>query len=211
MELLLGCGRQPDAVVVTDRPCGAEAECKRFGIVWRRIEDRSKEGFSAEAAAWLFEENKVDWTCLFFSRLVTPALLARGICVNIHPALLPVFPGLGAVRQAIESRCRFIGATAHMVDEEMDAGPIIAQVVAPVPPRAALECLNRISFAQKVYLFLVLWELAENHVLAATKETNHQPVEYPVLSWANPALRNKKLARAFDEFVKKEGIEWVRT
>jgi phosphoribosylglycinamide formyltransferase-1 len=55
-----------------------------------------------------------------------------GRVVNIHPALLPAFPGLHAQRQALEHGVRITGATVHFVDEEMDHGPIIAQAAVPV-------------------------------------------------------------------------------
>ncbi|MEW5788392.1 MAG: formyltransferase family protein [Pseudomonadota bacterium] len=210
MDLLRECGYRPVTVVVTDRPCGVENECERLGIEWRRIEDPTREGFSRQAAAWLFDKHQVDWTCLFFSRLVSSDLFARGICLNIHPSILPAFPGFGAVRRTLESGSRFMGATAHLTDESSDAGPILGQVIAPIPHGASVQLLERLSFAQKLYLLLVLWELAEHDALATLIDHDVSASVLPILSWANPALQDQRLAEAFNKFLRNEGIEWLR-
>jgi phosphoribosylglycinamide formyltransferase-1 len=69
-----------------------------------------------------------------FMRLLTPELLRAfpQRVINIHPALLPAFPGLRAQQQAFEHGVRFSGCTVHFVDEGTDSGPIIAQAVVPV-------------------------------------------------------------------------------
>lgn len=71
-----------------------------------------------------------------FMRLLTGTFLAHypQRVVNIHPALLPAFPGLDAQQQALEYGVRFSGCTVHLVDEGMDSGPIILQAVVPVEP-----------------------------------------------------------------------------
>ncbi len=71
-----------------------------------------------------------------YLRLVTPTFLARfpGRVVNVHPALLPAFPGLHAARQALEYGAAIAGCTVHFVDEGTDTGPIIAQAAVPVLP-----------------------------------------------------------------------------
>ena len=71
-----------------------------------------------------------------FMRLVTPVLLNAfpQRVVNVHPALLPAFPGLHAERQALAHGARLTGVTVHFVDEETDHGPIIAQAAVPILP-----------------------------------------------------------------------------
>jgi phosphoribosylglycinamide formyltransferase-1 len=71
-----------------------------------------------------------------FMRLVTPVLLGAfpARVVNIHPALLPAFPGLHAARQALAHGARVTGVTVHFVDEHADHGPIILQVAVPILP-----------------------------------------------------------------------------
>lgn len=79
----------------------------------------------------------VDLVCLAgYMRLLTPGFLGSfpGRVINLHPALLPAFPGLGALRQALEAGVRVTGCTVHFVDEGADTGPIIAQAALPVGP-----------------------------------------------------------------------------
>ena len=71
-----------------------------------------------------------------FMRILTPGFVAHyeGRLLNIHPSLLPAFPGLHTHQRAIEAGCRFAGATVHRVTAELDHGPILAQAVVPVLP-----------------------------------------------------------------------------
>ena len=71
-----------------------------------------------------------------FMRILTPAFVARyaGRLLNIHPSLLPAFPGLHTHQRALEAGCKFAGATVHQVTAELDHGPILAQAVVPVLP-----------------------------------------------------------------------------
>ena len=81
------------------------------------------------------EEMKVDLVCLAgYMRLLSPAFVAayRGRILNIHPSLLPAFPGLESQRQALEHGAKFSGCTVHFVDENLDAGPIILQAAVPI-------------------------------------------------------------------------------
>jgi phosphoribosylglycinamide formyltransferase-1 len=71
-----------------------------------------------------------------FMRILTPGFVRHyeGRLVNIHPSLLPAFPGLHTHRRAIEAGCAQAGATVHLVTPELDHGPILAQAVVPVLP-----------------------------------------------------------------------------
>lgn len=71
-----------------------------------------------------------------FMRILTPGFVEHyaGRLLNIHPSLLPAFPGLHTHRRAIEAGCKFAGATVHQVTAELDHGPILAQAVVPVLP-----------------------------------------------------------------------------
>lgn len=84
----------------------------------------------------LLEEQRIDFVVLAgFMRILTDAFVARyaGRLVNIHPSLLPSFPGLHAQRQALQRGVRASGCTVHFVEPgEVDGGPIIAQAVVPV-------------------------------------------------------------------------------
>jgi phosphoribosylglycinamide formyltransferase 1 len=87
----------------------------------------------------------VEWVCLAgFMRLLSADFLAGfpGRVLNIHPALLPAFPGLHAQRQALEHGVKIAGCTVHFVDAGTDTGPIIAQAAVPVLPRDDEESLS---------------------------------------------------------------------
>jgi phosphoribosylglycinamide formyltransferase-1 len=87
----------------------------------------------------------VDVVCLAgYMRLLSPQFIAafRGRILNIHPSLLPSFPGLDAQRQAIEHGVKWSGCTVHFVDETLDGGPIIAQAVVPVRADDTVEALS---------------------------------------------------------------------
>jgi phosphoribosylglycinamide formyltransferase-1 len=95
---------------------------------------KERETYDREIVAAL-QEARVDLVCLAgFMRVLGP-LFVRAYpnrALNIHPSLLPAFPGLEAQRQALESGVRFTGCTVHILDEGVDTGPIICQAVVPV-------------------------------------------------------------------------------
>ena len=83
------------------------------------------------------QENKVDLVCLAgFMRLLTPVMIQAfpSRIINIHPSLLPSFPGLHAQKQALDYGVKITGCTVHYVIEQMDAGPILRQAAVPVFP-----------------------------------------------------------------------------
>ncbi|MDP1914670.1 MAG: phosphoribosylglycinamide formyltransferase [Myxococcales bacterium] len=96
----------------------------------------SREAFDGHLAKELLERGVELIVLAGYMRLVTSALLSRfpGRVVNVHPALLPAFPGLHAPRQALAYGVAISGCTVHFVDEGTDTGPIIAQAAVPVQP-----------------------------------------------------------------------------
>ncbi len=78
-----------------------------------------------------------------FMRILTPGFVAHyeGRLLNIHPSLLPAFPGLHTHERAIEAGCKFAGATVHRVTAELDHGPILAQAIVPVLPNDTADTL----------------------------------------------------------------------
>ena len=78
-----------------------------------------------------------------FMRILTPGFVNHytGRLVNIHPSLLPAFPGLHTHQRAIDAGCQVAGATVHLVTPELDHGPILAQAVVPVLPGDTAEAL----------------------------------------------------------------------
>jgi phosphoribosylglycinamide formyltransferase 1 len=91
----------------------------------------------AGTADVLLRRYEIELVCLAgFMRLLDKRFVEarRDRIVNIHPSLLPAFPGLGAQRRALEAGVRFAGCTVHFVRPETDAGPIVGQAVVPVLP-----------------------------------------------------------------------------
>jgi phosphoribosylglycinamide formyltransferase-1 len=184
--------------VVTDRECGAEARCRELAIPIARIVDADRAKFSQKAKE-RFAAFGADVVLLHFSRLIGPQLFESIPCCNVHPALLPAFPGIGAVKQAWSSGVRFLGATLHFVDETIDHGQIIAQTVDPIPLGADLAWCERLSFLQKTFLTLVLFELLTGNRLRSAPSGSFISLEgHPSDARANPTLTNDSLIKGFD-------------
>lgn len=118
-----------------------------------------------------------------FMRILGSAVLSRHTVVNIHPALLPAFPGAHAVRDALAYGVRVSGATAHFVDEGVDTGPVIDQVTVRVEPGDTAETLHeRIKTVERRMLVDVVgrlardgWSLEGRHVQLGTGPRNAHP------------------------------------
>jgi phosphoribosylglycinamide formyltransferase 1 len=146
----VAAGRIPDAeiaLVISNRE-GAPGLAKAIerGIPARVIPSKGieREAYDRVVVGAL-DDARVDLVCLAgFMRLLSPYFIAafRGRILNIHPSLLPAFPGLEAQRQALEYGVKFSGCTVHFVDELLDAGPIVAQAVVPIEPGDTNETLS---------------------------------------------------------------------
>ena len=90
-----------------------------------------------------------------FMRILTPGFVNRyaGRLVNIHPSLLPAFPGLNTHQRAIEAGCKVAGVTVHQVTTELDHGPILAQAVVPVLPGDTAAALAARVLSQEHLLY----------------------------------------------------------
>ncbi len=134
------------AVVVSNVETAAGLErARRAGIpvVVRDHRGREREDFDAELVRAL-RDHGVELVCLAgFMRLLSPVFIRAfaGRVLNVHPALLPAFPGLDAQRQALEHGVKVSGATVHLVDEGLDSGPIVAQEAVPVRSDDTAETL----------------------------------------------------------------------
>jgi phosphoribosylglycinamide formyltransferase-1 len=136
----VAAGRIPNAeisIVVSNRETAQGIERARArGIEARVIPSKGleREAYDRSVVAALQEKN-VDLVCLAgYMRLLSPFFVAAfpQRILNIHPSLLPAFPGLEPQRQALEHGAKFSGCTVHFVDENLDAGPIVMQAVVPI-------------------------------------------------------------------------------
>ncbi len=143
-------GRIPNAeiaIVLSNREDAPGLEKARArGIPARGIPSKGleREVFDRQIVAAL-EEKKVDLVCLAgYMRLLSPYFVRAfpNRILNIHPSLLPAFPGLEAQRQALEHGAKFSGATVHFVDENLDAGRIIVQAVVPIEDGDTADTLS---------------------------------------------------------------------
>jgi phosphoribosylglycinamide formyltransferase 1 len=135
------------AVVVSNREDAAGIERARaLGFEARVIPSKGKDRdtFDCEVVAAL-RELEVEIVCLAgFMRVLGPYFVRAfpGRILNIHPALLPAFPGLDAQKQAFDYGVKFSGCTVHLVDEGVDTGPILCQAVVPVLDDDTVETLS---------------------------------------------------------------------
>lgn len=171
------------AVVISNDPTAAGlALAEVRGIATRAIPHRpfGRDRAAHEAAidAALAAE-EVEVVCLAgYMRLLTPFLVGRyaGRMLNIHPSLLPAFPGLETHARALAAGVKFHGCTVHLVTEAMDEGPILAQAAVPVRPGD-----EEAALAQRV--------LAEEHVLYAAALARYltgDPGRAPTAALHNP-------------------------
>jgi phosphoribosylglycinamide formyltransferase-1 len=134
------------AVVVSNvEQAPALDRARRAGIsaVFRDHRGRKREEFDQELVA-LLRDRGVDLVCLAgYMRLLSPGFLHAfpERVLNVHPSLLPAFPGLEAQRQALEAGVKVSGATVHLVDEGLDSGPILMQEAVPVLDTDTVESL----------------------------------------------------------------------
>jgi phosphoribosylglycinamide formyltransferase 1 len=134
------------AVVISDQPSATGLQrAQERGIETLVIKrgGRTREEHDREITAALRTRN-VDLVCLAgYMRILSNEFIEayRGRILNIHPSLLPLFPGLEPQRQALQHRAKVSGCTVHFVDETLDGGPIIAQREVPIHEDDTVETL----------------------------------------------------------------------
>ncbi len=128
------------AAVISNRPQAPGLDLAReLGLATEVVDHQrfaSREDFDAELARVIDRHAPALVVLAGFMRILTQDFVARyaGRLVNIHPSLLPAFPGLHTHARALEAGCRFAGATVHQVTADLDHGPILEQAVVPVMP-----------------------------------------------------------------------------
>ena len=154
------------ALVVTDRAdAPGLAKAASFGVPTAVVDRKGYKGRRDEhdrAVGDALEAAGVDLVCLAgYMRILGAAFVERfaGRMINIHPALLPAFPGLHAQRQALEQGARISGCTVHFVDAQVDHGPTIVQAAVPVLPDDTEQSLSERILEQehRVYPLALKW------------------------------------------------------
>ncbi|HWN65352.1 MAG TPA: phosphoribosylglycinamide formyltransferase [Candidatus Binatus sp.] len=175
----VAAGRIPEAeiaLVLSNREGAPGTDRARArGFATRVIPSRGleRETYDRQVVAALREAN-VDLICLAgYMRLLSPFFVAAfpQRILNIHPSLLPSFPGLESQKQALEYGVKFAGCTVHFVDENLDAGPIVLQAVVPIEDRDTEDTLSaRILQAEhRIYSEAVKIVLAGDYKIAGRR------------------------------------------
>ncbi|MEY3510314.1 MAG: hypothetical protein RJA56_1659 [Pseudomonadota bacterium] len=143
-------GARVSAVISNKADAGGLVFAREHGIATAVVDHRAfadqpqpRESFDAALMAEIDRHDPHLVVLAGFMRILTPGFVAHyeGRLVNIHPSLLPAFPGLHTHQRALDAGCRFAGATVHRVTAELDHGPILAQAVVPVLPHDSAATL----------------------------------------------------------------------
>lgn len=147
------------AAVISNRPAASGlAVAAEHGVAHAAVDHTqfaSREAFDVALAAEIDRHSPTLLVLAGFMRILTLPFVARyaGRMVNIHPSLLPAFPGLNTHQRAIDAGCTVHGATVHRVTAELDHGPILGQAVVPVLPGDTAESLALRVRAQEHLLY----------------------------------------------------------
>jgi phosphoribosylglycinamide formyltransferase 1 len=152
--LVSGTGTNLQALIDAELPIAAVASNKagvqaleraeRAGIptaVFELAEFATREERDLAMAHWLAAAGVEVVVCAGYMHLLTPSFLARFTAINVHPSLLPAFPGMDAVGQALAAGVNETGVTVHFLDEGVDSGPILLQEPVAIEPDDTVETL----------------------------------------------------------------------
>lgn len=158
LQAMLDAGIPVSAVISNRADAAGLAMAARRGVPTGVIEHRrfaSREAFDAALAEEIERHAPRLVALAGFMRVLTPAFVARfaGRLVNIHPSLLPAFPGLDTHARALAAGVERHGCTVHFVTEQLDHGPIIAQASVPVRPGDTEESLAARVLAEEHALY----------------------------------------------------------
>ena len=170
LQALLDATREPGhpahiALVISNRRNAQALERARAAgvpAVWISLKQFDTPIAFEQALGDALTEHGVEWVALAgFMRILGPTFIGQwaGRVLNIHPSLLPAFPGLDAQGQAHAHGVRVAGATVHFVDAGTDTGPIIAQGAVPVTPGESREALQQriLKMEHRLYPMVLRW------------------------------------------------------
>lgn len=182
-----------DFAVLSDRECKSEVIAKTYGYETKRIP--YSKSFDDSAKQYLFDEMNVQLVIMLYSRLISEVLFSTGKCVNIHPSLLPAFPGLNATTEAFLKQVRYLGVTTHFVDKGIDTGRILSQCLLPIYQEETLKQVKRKSHYLRVYSFLQILEIF--FPVTSELSKNSSFCSSPL---ANPGLKNEVTRQLFRSY-----------
>ncbi len=184
---ILLSGRGSNFIAIAGNVLGGDLDCE-IGLVFSNKPDApglararelhfptaAVESAGAERMAFdrqvveILHEHRIDWVCLAgYMRLLSGVFVSEfaGRILNIHPSLLPAFPGLDAQYQALEHGVKVTGCTVHFVDDNLDSGPILLQAPVPVLNGDTVDTLSsRILIEEhRIYSEAIRWVLRGNY------------------------------------------------
>ena len=191
----------------TDAPVLEKARARAVPVWARDHRDfSSREDFDQAMLAEIRQAGADTIVLAGYMRLLSPAFIQAfsGRILNIHPSLLPSFPGSHGGRDALAYGVRFTGATVHFVDEVMDNGPVIIQAVVPISPNDTLESLMpRIhSLEHRIYPQALQW-LAQDRLKISGRRVTLLPAKQPRVTLASQgqnALSPWMISPALEDF-----------
>ena len=182
------------SVVISDNETATAIErCKKHGVPFEVVSRKafnSKELFEKAMADILLERGCELVVLAGFMRVLSGTFLSTfpERVINIHPSLIPAFRGLRAQKQAVDFGVCFSGCTVHIVEEEVDYGPIIVQAVVPVSPDDSEEALSTriLSFEHRILPQAIQW-FSEGRIAVYDRRVIVSGAKYGTLP-VNPEL-----------------------
>jgi phosphoribosylglycinamide formyltransferase 1 len=177
----IAAGRIPNAeisVVISNRPDApgiARAKARNISAMAIPSKGLEREAYDRQVVG-LLQEREVELVCLAgYMRLLSPFFVAAfpNRILNIHPSLLPSFPGLESQKQALDYGAKFAGCTVHFVDENLDAGPIILQAAVAIEDQDTEASLSEkiLREEHRIYTQAVKLVLAGNYKITGRRVT----------------------------------------
>ena len=196
-----------EIIGAVDRHCCFQDKCIKNKFPCEMFNEKSPSDLSVSVHEY-FKNKGVDFAFLFFTKIIKEALYKSIPTINFHPSILPLFKGFGAIQKSIDSGCRYIGATAHLANGDIDGGQILAQTATPIGLNLTPETVKRISYVQKVLITLVILEKLSDKTLifetcdaGSFKAIFSKEMESDFL--ASPSLTNQRLRKEFSIFIRK--------
>ena len=182
-------------LVIANNPHAAGLKFARENNIPTNVIDhrnfKNREDFENELNS-LLESNQVELVCLAgFMRILTNNFIGRWSdrVINIHPSLLPAYPGLNTHQRALEDGVKFVGCTVHFVREEVDVGPIIIQAAVPVTSKDTVETLAaRVLAKEHRCLCFALTQIALGNVKISSGRVAINSSAAPASGTTNPLL-----------------------
>lgn len=185
-------------VLCNNQDAGALVRAQQAGIATACIDHRSfdrRSDFDASVVNRLREEGVELVVLAGFMRIISKTFLTAfpQRIINIHPSLLPAFPGLHVQQQAIDYGARFSGCTVHFVDDGVDTGPIILQAVVPIQPDDTADKLAARILTEEHKIYPRAIQLfAEGRVRVTERHVSIEPPPAPAAgALHNPSLRDE--------------------